>query len=125
LREALPKAGTTRTKSQNEERFLAWLERHDLPIPRMNVDLGAGEVDAFYEAQRLIVEIDPWHTHERRTAEDKARHRRHAAMGHVTFRIPDDQLTAPTADELRRSLASRAGVSSSIVAKKPPTSSMR
>ena len=120
-----PGAGTTRTKSHNEERFLAWLRRHDLPIPLLNAHIHGVEVDALYPDHRLIVEIDPWHTHERRFHSDRARDRRHAAAGYVTFRIPPDQLTVETAGELRRSLASRAGVSSSIDAKKPPTSSIR
>jgi very-short-patch-repair endonuclease len=127
LRRALSshEPGSTRTKSDNEERFLAWLDHHRLPRPRMNTRVLGDEVDALFEAERLIVEIDPWHTHERRTRADKARDRRHAAAGYVTFRIEDDQLTAETAGELRRALASRAGVSSSIDAKKPPTSSIK
>jgi very-short-patch-repair endonuclease len=125
LKRALPKAGTTRTKSQNEERFLAWLRRHGLPVPLLNARIHGVEVDALYPEQRLIVEIDPWHTHERRFHRDRERDRRHLAAGYVTFRIPDDQLTVETAGELRRSLASRAGVSSSTDAKKPPTSSIR
>ena len=125
LRKAAPKAGTTRTKSRNEERFLTWLDHHNLPRPLLNAEVHGVEVDAYFPTHGLIVEIDPWHTHERRTRDDKARDRRHAAAGLVTFRIPDDQLTPETAAELRRALASRAGVSSSIVAKKPPTSSIR
>jgi predicted transcriptional regulator of viral defense system len=126
LRRALPNAGTTRTKSQNEEAFVAWLDRYGVPRPTaMNVVVADVEVDAYYDHHRLIVEIDPWHTHERKTADDKKRDRRHLAAGLATFRIPDDQLTAETAGELRRSLASRAGVSSSTDAKKPPTSSIR
>ena len=120
-----PGAGTTRTKSQPEEHFLAWLRRHRLPIPLLNAKINGVEVDALYEEHKLIVEIDPWHTHERRFAADRKRDRRHAAAGYVTFRIEDDQLTAETAGELERSLASRAGVSSSIAAKNPPTVSMR
>jgi very-short-patch-repair endonuclease len=125
LRRAVPKAGRTRTKSKAEEAFLAFCRRHGIPDPLLNAIVEGDEVDALFQRERLIVEIDPWHTHERRTREDKARDRRHAAAGYVTFRIEDDQLTPDTAGELRRALASRAGVSSSIDAKKPPTLSIR
>jgi very-short-patch-repair endonuclease len=125
LRRALPRAGTTRTKSQNEERFLALCRRHRLPDPLLNAKVHGIEVDAYFPDHGLVVEIDPWHTHERKTRQDKARDRRLAAAGLVTFRVEDDQLTPETAGELRRALASRAGVSSSIDAKKPPTSSIR
>jgi very-short-patch-repair endonuclease len=91
----------------------------------LNAKVHGIEVDAYFPDHGLVVEIGPWHTHERKTRRDKARDRRLAAAGLVTFRIEDDQLTPETAGELRRALASRAGVSSSIDAKKPPTSSIR
>ena len=119
--------GTTRTRSEAEEHFLAWCRRHALPEPVLNADVAGVTVDAWFDPPGLAVEVDPFHTHDatpQRRANDRARDRLLLAAGVPTFRIGDGELTDQTAAELRCA-ASRAGVSSSIVAKNPPTASIR
>lgn len=129
LRAALARhePGTTRTRSTPEERFLAWLRRRRLPQPLLNQRVEGYEVDALYPDHGLIIEIDTFHTHGDYGSyrRDRARDRRLAAAGFRVMRLDEEDYTRETAGELRRSLARRAGVSSSIVAKKPPTSSIR
>lgn len=50
--------GTTRTRAESEERFLALVRRAELPAPELNVRVGAYEVDALWREQGLAVEID-------------------------------------------------------------------
>ncbi len=50
--------GTTRTRAESEERFLALVRRAELPTPELNVKVGRYEVDALWRDQRLVVEID-------------------------------------------------------------------
>lgn len=99
--------GTTRTRSIPEEAFLAFCRRHRLPPPVLNATIDHLTVDALFPEQRVIVEIDPWHTHgdPGAFATDRARDRHLLAAGYRTARIPPDQLTAATAAELRRILA--------------------
>ena len=99
--------GSTRTRSKAEEDFLAFCRRHDLPQPIFNAEVHGYVVDALFPEQRVIVEIDPWHTHgdPRAFAADRARDRRLLAAGHRTARITDEQFTPRTAAELRAVLA--------------------
>ncbi|HVL94577.1 MAG TPA: type IV toxin-antitoxin system AbiEi family antitoxin domain-containing protein [Solirubrobacteraceae bacterium] len=99
--------GTTRTRSEAEEDFLGFCRRHDLPRPILNAEVEGLSVDALFSDQRVVVEIDPWHTHRDRRAfaGDRARDRRLLAAGYRTARITDEQLTPQTAAELRRILA--------------------
>jgi very-short-patch-repair endonuclease len=117
--------GTTRTRSEVEERFLAFCHRHDLPQPILNATVDGAVRDAYFPDADLVVEIDPWHTHRLRAREDKARDRTLVANGRAAFRLTDEDFDAQAADELRRALARRAGVSSSIDEKNPPTVSIR
>lgn len=50
--------GTTRTRAESEERFLALVRRAELPMPELNVKLGPYEIDALWRDQGLAVEID-------------------------------------------------------------------
>ncbi|MGI8660212.1 MAG: DUF559 domain-containing protein [Thermoleophilaceae bacterium] len=50
--------GTTRTRAESEERFLALVRRAELPPPELNVKVGPYEVDALWREQGLAVEID-------------------------------------------------------------------
>ena len=84
-----------------------WARRQDLPQPILNTGVHGYVVDALFPEQRVIVEIDPWHTHgdPRAFAADRARDRRLLAAGHRTARITDEQFTPRTAAELRAVLA--------------------
>ena len=78
-----------RTRSALEDRFIAFLDRHDLPRPHFNpwIQLNPDrfQADCLWPDQRLIVELDGWSAHGTRTAfrEDKARDRRRGLQDHA------------------------------------------
>jgi very-short-patch-repair endonuclease len=55
--------GATLTRSELEDRFVALLDAHRIPRPRMNAWLGGMEVDALWPEQRLVVELDGYAFH--------------------------------------------------------------
>ena len=98
------------TRSDLEDRFVAWIKRYDLPMPTLNVELSDGdEVDALYEAQKLIVEVDGWRFHGGRIAfeTDRERDGRHRELGYDTHRLTERRLNAAEAQRLHRILLNR------------------
>lgn len=86
------------TKSELERRFLTFVERAGLPLPRTNVWLELGgewlEVDCVWPEQRLIVELDS-RAHHRTTAafeRDRRRDRRAQANGWRTMRVTEQAM---------------------------------
>jgi very-short-patch-repair endonuclease len=74
------------TRSEAEERLRALCKAARLPAPRMNARAAGWEVDAFWPAQRLIVEIDGWRYHRtRRRFEDDRR--KDAALTVAGYRV--------------------------------------
>jgi len=73
--EALKDEPIDERKSRLEERFDPFLRRHDLPRPRFNDWILAGEkrfqVDCLWPTERQIVELDGWEGHKTRTASAK------------------------------------------------------
>jgi very-short-patch-repair endonuclease len=62
------------TRSEGERRLKALCKAAGLPLPRMNARVAGWEVDAFWPAQRLVVEIDGYKYHRtRRRFEDDRR----------------------------------------------------
>jgi very-short-patch-repair endonuclease len=55
---AVHAAGSTRTRSELEEMFLALCDKHGLPRPEVNVHIEGYECDFVWREQRLIVETD-------------------------------------------------------------------
>jgi predicted transcriptional regulator of viral defense system len=51
------------TRSTFEDEFVAFCERHGLPRPATNVIVAGHEVDALFEPQKLIVELDSYEFH--------------------------------------------------------------
>jgi Protein of unknown function (DUF559) len=97
-----PFAGATAdgpTRSELEDRFLAFCEEHGLPRPEINTRVAGYEVDALFRAQRLIVELDGWEFHgDRRTFEsDRVRDADLLAAGFRTVRMTWARLTGPPA----------------------------
>jgi very-short-patch-repair endonuclease len=97
LRRALDKQrkiGETVTRSELEERFLAFLDAHELPRPRMNAPLGPYEPDAVWRGAGVIVELDGYATHATRRAfeADRARDRAFQVAGWRVVRITWRQL---------------------------------
>lgn len=105
-----------RVRSPLEERFVPFLRRHRLPLPRLNAWIEVGEkryqVDCLWQPQRQIVELDGWEGHGTRHAfrEDRARDRRLRVVGYSVTRLTwsqlDDEPTQLAAD-LRGLLCAR------------------
>ncbi len=102
------------TRSELEDAFMRLVRRHDLPVPRINVHVAGYRVDAYYEAQQLIVELDGWAAHKTKVAflADRRQDAQILAQtGIPTVRLPYDDTTrrgSHTASVLLRALT-RAG----------------
>ena len=87
-------AGTTRTRSDLEERMLSLLHRFRLPTPEVNSSIEGYTVDFVWHEQSLIVETDGWAAHGTRAAFERDR-RRDAdllAAGWRVLRISHERL---------------------------------
>lgn len=86
--------GPVLTRSEAEERFLALIREGGLHPPEMNVLVQGFEVDAFWRAERLVVEIDGYAFHSARAAfeRDRLRDGVLAAAGLRVVRITWHQL---------------------------------
>ena len=101
--------GLTRTRSELEERFQAFLINAGLPLPRTNVLIEGLEVDCVWPEHRLIVELDGHAAHAPAHAfeADRARDRRLEAAGWRVIRITWRQLVETPGEieaDLRRLL---------------------
>jgi very-short-patch-repair endonuclease len=92
------------SRSVFEDAFLAFVERYDLPRPKLNVMVAGHEVDGLFEAERLIVELDGYATHASRDAfeNDRERDTDGLVLGMETVRITWERLTQRADDEARR-----------------------
>jgi very-short-patch-repair endonuclease len=107
------------TRNDFEEAFVALIDAHDLPRPRLNADLQLRgrfyEVDCCWPSQRVVVELDGRAAHGTRRAfeTDRERDRILLAEGwrpmHVTWRQLQEEPEMIVSD-LRRLLESRAVV---------------
>jgi very-short-patch-repair endonuclease len=93
-------AGTTLTRSELEERFLALCAAQALERPQTNVRLGGLEVDFLFAARRLVVEVDGYRFHRTRKAFERDRQRDAilARAGYRTLRFTHRQLTGAPAE---------------------------
>lgn len=93
LRELEP--GSTLTRSELEELFLALCDEQLLPRPAVNARLGEYEVDFLWRAQRLAIETDGRASHATRAAfeADRARDARLTVAGYRVVRFTHRQLT--------------------------------
>jgi very-short-patch-repair endonuclease len=100
---------TAPTRSEFEDAFLDFCRRHGLPRPKTNAQVAGYEVDALFEAARVIVELDGYEYHKDRTsfATDRERDAATLARGYATVRITWGRLTRPEADRLRAILDAR------------------
>lgn len=111
--------GATITRSELEDRFIAFLESAGLPRPQTNASLHAAglwlEVDCLWRAERLIVELDGFAFHGSADAyeRDRARDRALSVAGwrvvRVTWRQLHDAPGALAADLHRLLTAPRGG----------------
>ena len=100
-------AGSTRTRSELEEMFLALCAGHLLAQPETNAHVSGYEVDFAWRGPRLVVELDGHAAHGTRRAfeADRARDAELTASGHRVMRFTHRRLErepAVVADELRR-----------------------
>ena len=88
--------GTTVTRSQLEEHFLALCRREGLRRPQVNKRINGYEVDFHWRPQRLVVETDGLAAHGTRAAFEKDRLRDAAltAAGWRVVRLTHRRLTA-------------------------------
>ena len=90
--------GATLTRSELEERFLAFLDEHGFARPKVNawLETAAGwfEVDCLWREERVVVELDGYTHHGTRAAfeRDRARDRALQAVGWRVVRITWRQL---------------------------------
>jgi very-short-patch-repair endonuclease len=98
------------TRNDFEEAFLALIDRHGLPRPRMNAHVALRgrfyEVDCFWEDQRVAIELDGGDAHKTTKAfeDDRERDRILTAERFITTRITWHQLhdkAQEVADDLR------------------------
>jgi hypothetical protein len=101
------------TRSGAERRFVAFCERHGLPMPEVNTWVHGHEIDAYWPDATLAVEIDGGQVHHTRRAfhEDRARDRHLATFGIQVARVtePDFDDEARLASELRTVRRLRSG----------------
>lgn len=96
------------TRSWLEDVFLPLLRKHHLPTPQINFEICGYCVDAYFQEQRLIVELDGWRRH--RTKERFVGDRRQdfailAATGIPTVRLPYEDVRDAMVPQLLRVLA--------------------
>jgi very-short-patch-repair endonuclease len=105
------RVGSTATRNDFEELFLALCRSRHLPQPEVNVPLLDYVVDFIWPSARLIVEVDGRATHTTRRAfqADRDRDGRLAIAGYRVLRFTWWDVTrrpAVVADRLRRMLSS-------------------
>ncbi len=74
--------GATLTRSELEDRFVALLDAHHIPRPRLNAWIAAAgvEVDALWPTERLAVELDGYAHHSHRRAFERDREKANALV---------------------------------------------
>jgi len=82
------------TRSSGEDAFPSFCHRYGLPIPQINVSVHGYEVDAYFEAEKLVVELDGWPYHNDRHSFETDRERDATMLmyGIATIRITYDRL---------------------------------
>jgi hypothetical protein len=88
------------TRSEFEDAFLVFCERHGIPRPMVNVTIAGYEADAYFPDAGLIVQLDGWDYHQDREAFEGDRLRDGEALidGVPTLRVSWEQLSAKPAE---------------------------
>jgi very-short-patch-repair endonuclease len=104
LRPFVDGPGDRPTRSDLEDRFLAFTQRFGFPRPQVNVWVAGREVDAWFPEERLIVELDSWGFHgDRHSFEgDRDKDATALALGIGTCRFTDRRLTERPEEEAER-----------------------
>jgi very-short-patch-repair endonuclease len=92
------------TRSGPEDDFQVFCRQHGLPTPRINTELFGHEVDALFEAEKVIVEIDHWDTHKtfKSFESDRKRDAVAAEHGYLTVRVTTARLADDAINEAAR-----------------------
>ena len=69
------RTGSTRTRTEMEERMLSLCRRHGIPAPLVNEEVEGYEADFVWPEHRVIVETDGWRAHGTRRAFESDRRR--------------------------------------------------
>jgi very-short-patch-repair endonuclease len=98
----VPRGGPTR--SDLEDRFIAFARRFGLPDFETNVWVAGREADVWFPRERVIVELDGWDFHsDRVTFEgDRDKDATALALGIVTVRITDERMEGAPEREAER-----------------------
>ena len=80
------------TRSGVEDRFLALVRGAGLPVPAMNYVVAGFELDAYWERERFVVELDVYETHGSHAAFERDRQRQDDLLLHGIEMI---RLTGP------------------------------
>jgi len=100
------------SRSPFEDDFRAFCARYGLPEPDTEATVCGYDVDALFEPEKVIVELDGWDFHSSRHSfeSDRDRDAETAAAGFLTVRITKERLEGQPqreADRLRRILDRR------------------
>ena len=97
------------TRSDLEDKFVAFCERFGIKLPELNVIVNGREVDAFFREEGVIVELDSWQFHKDRAAfeRDRDKDADATADGLATVRITHERLTEQEAIRLKAILVAR------------------
>ncbi len=95
---------TNPSRSDFEDEFLPFCERFGLPRPEINTVVAGREVDAYFVAEGLIVELDGWDFHSGRDVfeRDRDKDADATALGLATVRITRERLKQTPAKEASR-----------------------
>jgi len=91
-------------RSRTEKRFLDLLRRSGLPAPATNVNVSGFELDAYWERERFVVELDVFETHGSRAAFERDRLRQDdlQLLGIEMTRVTGPRLEGDPAAVVRR-----------------------
>jgi very-short-patch-repair endonuclease len=94
------------TRSIKEDEFLAFCRRHGLPRPKINTIVHGHEVDALFEAEKVIVETDGWRFHSSHQSfeSDRDKDADLAQYGYLTIRLTSARMQNTPAHEATRLL---------------------
>ncbi len=92
------------TRSEFEDRFVAFAREYGLPTPLVNTRVCGFLVDAYFPTERVIVELDGWDFHQSRRSfeDDRDRDATTLAAGIPTVRITWERLTGSPDREAAR-----------------------
>jgi hypothetical protein len=93
------------TRSGYEDEFPEFCDKYDIPQAAINDVVAGIEIDAYYESERLAVELDGWESHSGRAAFERDRERDATLLDEMhipTLRITKERYEADPGREAAR-----------------------